>query len=98
MNPLACYRARLQLADKNLCKSRAAIYHLLGAINCLPSTSISASSRMSRLRFLLVHWALIAALVETQQMVEVVRTLVDEVVDTKKILPTLTNQDLEGLE
>ena len=53
---------------------------------------------MSRLRFLLVHWALIAALVETQQMVEVVRTLVDEVVDTKKILPTLTNQDLEGLE
>jgi len=44
---------------------------------------------MSRLRFLLVHWALIAALVETQQMVEVVRTLVDEVVDTKKILPTL---------
>ena len=59
----------------------------------MPSTSISASSMMSRLRFLLVHWALIAALVETQQMVEVVRTLVDEVVDTKKILPTLTNQD-----
>ena len=32
-----------------------------------------------------------AALVEAQHSVEVVTTVVDEVVDTRKILPALTN-------
>ena len=43
----------------------------------------------SLLLFLLVHWVLMATLVETQHRVEVVSTLVEEVVDTRKILPTL---------
>ena len=58
-------------------------FYLLGDRNC------SSRGMTSLLLFLLVHWVLMATLVETQHRVEVVSTLVEEVVDTRKILPTL---------